>query len=82
MVDKNDSDITYVDTTFSNIDSNLDEDEFKVPKEQVLGSIFKTEQCKIIRLMHLLEDIRCLDDALKNIILWTEEAFVNRFEFN
>ena len=47
------------------IDLNANYKNLKENEKQILGNIFTTEQCNIMRLMKLVEEMRCPDDAIE-----------------
>ena len=66
--------ISSDDTT---IDNGLD-----TKQNAILGNIFTTEQQCMIRLVKLLEDMNCPDDAVTRIIDWARTSYTSGFDFN
>ena len=62
-----------LDTYYNNLEEN---------KEQILGNIFTTEECSIMKLTKLVEYMGYPDDAIEKIVTWTREAHLGGFKFN
>ena len=68
--DKFDADDDHSDNEPFYIDLDTNYNKLEENQDQILGIIFTTEQCSVIQLIKLVEDMGCPDDAIeKNTIL-------------
>ena len=77
MSDDTHSDIVVNNNEYSDTDSNVDEAELQDAKQQILGCIFTSEQCTIIKVIKRLENMKCPDDEFTNIIIWAWKEIQN-----
>ena len=74
--DNNTIDVTYSigsQSTLSSNDTYLNDNDC-LQNEQILGNIYTRDQCCMIKLIKLLEDMNCPDTAVTKIIDWAREA--------
>ena len=66
----------------SDIDLDTNYDNLEENQEQILGNMFTTEQCSIMKSMRFVEDMGCPDDAVEKILTWAGEAHLDGFKSN